>query len=55
MVVLHGLSSSEGTWDLPGPGIELMSPALAGFFTMSHYGNPQTLKMEIGSQKISSF
>ena len=29
-----------GMWDLPGPGIELMSPALAGFFTMSHYGNP---------------
>ena len=40
MVVVHRLSSSEGTWDLPGPGIELMSPALAGFFTMRHYGNP---------------
>ena len=39
MVVVHRLSSSEGTWDLPGPGIELMSPALAGFFTTSHYGN----------------
>ena len=31
---VHGLSSSDATWDLPGPGIEPVSPALAGrFFT----------------------
>ena len=41
LIVEHGLSSCgarvrllHGMWDLPGPGIELMSPALAdGFLT----------------------
>ena len=28
-VVMHGLSSST-TWDLPAPGLERLSPALAG-------------------------
>ena len=28
-------------WDLPGPGIELVSPAWAGrFFTTGHQGSP---------------
>ena len=31
VVVAHGLSC-YGTWDLPGPGIEPVSPALAGGF-----------------------
>ena len=31
----------QDLWDLPGPGKEPMSPALAGgFFTMSHQGSP---------------
>ena len=38
VVVAHGLSS---TWDLPGPGIELMSPALAGGFFTTEPRNPQ--------------
>ena len=30
-------------WDLPGPGIEPVSPAPASrFFTMSYQGNPKT-------------
>ena len=28
VVVVHGLSCSAGMWDLPGPGIEPVSPAL---------------------------
>ena len=30
-----------GTWDLPGPGIKPVSPALAGgLLPLSHQGNP---------------
>ena len=30
-------------WDLPGPGLEPMSPALAGgFLTLRHQGSPLT-------------
>ena len=33
VVVAHGLScSTAGMWDLPGPGLEPVSPALAGGF-----------------------
>ena len=32
VVVAHGLKLLCGTWDLPGPGIEPLSPALAGGF-----------------------
>ena len=33
----------RGTWDLPGPGIEPVSSALAGgFLTLDHQGGPQT-------------
>ena len=32
VVVVHGLSLLWGMWDLPRPGIELVSPALAGRF-----------------------
>ena len=32
VVVTHGVSDSAGMWDLPGPGIEPMSPALADRF-----------------------
>ena len=48
MVVVGGFSFcstgaelSPGMWDLPGPGIEPMSPALAGgFFTTEPPGKP---------------
>ena len=31
----------RGMWDLPGPGFEPVSPALAGrFFILRHQGNP---------------
>ena len=37
-----GASLLRGMWDLPGPGLEPMSPALAGgFLTMCHQGSPQ--------------
>ena len=37
-----GASLPHGMWDLPGPGIEPMSPALAGgFLTTGPPGNPQ--------------
>ena len=32
VVVAHGLSCPAAMWDLPGPGIEPVSPALAGRF-----------------------
>ena len=43
VVVAHGLSYSEARMqDLPGPGIKLVSPALAGrFFTTEPPGKPQ--------------
>ena len=38
VVVVHGLSCS---WDLPGPGFEPVSPALAGgFLTTAPPGKP---------------
>ena len=48
VVVARGLSSCgtrasllHGTWDLPGPGIEPVSPALAGgFLTTAPPGKP---------------
>ena len=48
IVVAHGLSNCgaqawllHGVWDLPGPGIEPVSPALAGeFFTTEPPGKP---------------
>ena len=50
----HRLNSSGsqasllcGRWDLPGPGIELVSPALAGeLFTTEPPGKPRTLHFE---------
>ena len=34
------------TWDLPGPGIEPLSPALAGgFLTTEPPGKPQILQL----------
>ena len=39
-------------WDLPGPGIEVMSPGLAGgFFTTEPPGNP--LVVSFDDQKSS--
>ena len=41
VIVVHGLSAM---WDLPGPGIEPMSTALAGgFLTTRPHGKPMTL------------
>ena len=45
-------------WDLPGPGLEPMSPALAGrFLTTEPPGKPlhQTFKEEITSILIKPF
>ena len=37
----HGLGCC-GMWDLPGPGIESVSPALAsGYFTTEPLGKPR--------------
>ena len=33
VIVAHGPSCSRGMWDLPGPGLEPVSPALAGRFS----------------------
>ena len=41
-----GAELSPGTWDLPGPGIEPVSPALAGgFFTTEPPGKPSALTL----------
>ena len=41
IAVAHGPSCSSDRWDLPGPGIELMSPALAGrVLTTEPQGKP---------------
>ena len=38
---VHGLSSSDATWDLPGPGIEPVSSAQAGgFLSAASPGKP---------------
>ena len=35
VVVAHGISCPGGMWDIPGPGIEPMSPALeSGFLNL---------------------
>ena len=55
VVVAHGLSSCGawallfcGMWDLPGPGIEPMSPALAGrFLTTAPPGKSQGIRFYI--------
>ena len=37
----------HGMWDLPGPGIELMSPALSGRFpTPGAPGKPETVNLK---------
>ena len=39
--MVHGLSCSVAMWDLPGPGLEPMSPELAhGFLTTAPPGKP---------------
>ena len=41
--MVHGVSCSA-VWDLPGPGLEPVSPALAGgFLTTAPPGKPQDL------------
>ena len=41
VVMAHGLSLLHSMWDLPGPGLEPMSPALAGgFLTTAPPGKP---------------
>ena len=44
IVVVHGLTCSVACGNLPRPGIELMSPALAdGFFSTELPGKPQMM------------
>ena len=44
MAVVHGAHLPQGMWDLPGPGIESVSPALAkGFSTTGPPGKSQGL------------
>ena len=60
-VVVHpGFLSTGSTvvahdmWDLPGPGIESVSPALAdGFFTTEPLGNQGSPLIPFKSEKIS--
>ena len=55
VVVARGLSSCgtqasllRGLWDLPGPGLELVSSTLAGgFLTTVPPGNPDTINVLI--------
>ena len=44
VAVVHGAHLPQGVWDLPGPGIESVSPALArGFSTTGPPGKSQGL------------
>ena len=44
VAVVHGAHLPQGMWDLPGPGIESVSPALArGFSTTGPPGKSQGL------------
>ena len=44
----HGLIFFHGTWDLPGSGIKLLSPALAGgFFTAEPPGKPPSQNLQV--------
>ena len=44
VVVVHRLQLFLLMWDLPGPSIECMSPALAGgFFATEPPGMPETI------------
>ena len=47
----------RGTWDLPRPGLEPVSPALAGrFSTTALPGKPHTVLFRVGrKQALSSF
>ena len=41
VIVAYGFKMLHSTWDLPGSGIEAVSPALAGgFFTTEPQGKP---------------
>ena len=44
VAVVQGLSCSEALWNLPGPGITPMSPALAGRFLTT--GSPGKSSIE---------
>ena len=54
----HGLSYSAAKWDLPGPGLEPVSPALAGRFLSTalpgkSQQSQQILKMDMHVQSCS--
>ena len=54
VVVAHGLSC-PATWDLPGPGLELLSPALAGgFLTTAPPGKPAPCSSSLTLPPLSS-
>ena len=53
VVVGHGLSCM---WDLPGSGIELVSPALrGGFFTTEPPGKPYKVIFFIKEKELASY
>ena len=54
VVVAHGLSCPMVMWDLPGLGVEPMSPALPGrFLTMDHQGSPRLVLFSLRPINIS--
>ena len=53
VVVAHGLSCSAAMWDLPGPGLELMFPVLAGrFLTTVPPGKPLYLIFTLQDKNV---
>ena len=62
VVVAHGLSRCgtqaqllRGMWDLPGPGTEPVSPALAGgFLTTVPPGKPHKCSLKFSSSHIKN-
>ena len=54
VVVAHGLSCPMVMWDLPGLGVEPMSPALpGGSLTMDHQGSPRLVLLSLRPVNIS--
>ena len=48
-VVTHGLTCPGGMWNIPGPGIEPVSPAMAGgFLTTGLPGKSQSYVFKQG-------
>ena len=56
-VVVWGLSCPSGMWDLPGPGVEPVSPALQGSFLTTGLPRKHSLSFHISKRqcKLMSF